>query len=358
MIDGIPVIDAIVHAYNWDPANYANRHAAMLADDVAGFTAVTTAPGYRLSRDGFLRDWTPQEVATATFLESYNDLAVSHVLPIRAFKDGHVSVAKNLEFQQRWPERFITYVGVDPFEGPKALEDLEAQVEAFGGAVGLKLYPNSWVGDEITGWYMDDPELAFPVFQRARELGIRVVAIHKAVPLGPAPREHYNVADIDRAAAAFPDLQFEIVHGGMAFLEETAWQLARFPNVWVNLEITSSLVVARPGDFRDALAALLMSPAALDRIVWASGCVGYHSRPLLEKFVRDFSFPEEMMAAKALPPMDESAKRKILAENYARLVGIDLQTQLDKTVGDEFDVRRAQIPLAPWSTTSAASHLL
>jgi len=28
---------------------------------------------------------------------------------------------------------------------------------------------------------------------------------------------------------AFPELNFEIVHGGMAFLEETAWQIARFP---------------------------------------------------------------------------------------------------------------------------------
>lgn len=104
---------------------------------------------------------------------------------------------------------------------------------------------------------MDDPEIAFPVFERARQLGIKVVAVHKALPLGPVPMEHYKVDDIDRAAIAFPGLNFEIVHGGMAFLEETAWQLARFQNVYVNLEITSALLRTRPLAFAQALGALV-----------------------------------------------------------------------------------------------------
>ena len=43
----------------------------------------------------------------------------------------------------------------------------------------------------------------------------------------------------------FPDLTFEIVHGGMAFNEETAWLLGRFPNVWVNLETLNIVLVKR-----------------------------------------------------------------------------------------------------------------
>src|SRR3546814_16175659 len=90
---------------------------------------------------------------------------------------------------------------------------------------------------------MDDPEVAFPLFERAQALGIKVIAIHKAVPLGPVPMEHYRVDDIDRALTAFPDLQFEIVHGGMAFLEETAWQPGRFPNLSFNPEVDRRNVV-------------------------------------------------------------------------------------------------------------------
>jgi hypothetical protein len=54
-------------------------------------------------------------------------------------------------------------------------------------------------------------------------------------------------SDIDAAAAAFPALQFEVVHGGFAFIEETAFQLARFANVWVNLETTSNLCGSQTG---------------------------------------------------------------------------------------------------------------
>jgi len=76
--------------------------------------------------------------------------------------------------------------------------------------------------------------------------------------------------DIDRAAIAFPDLNFEIVHGGSAFVEETAWQLARFHNVWVNLEITSAMLVHAPGQFHDAMFNLMRvgQEHALRRIMW------------------------------------------------------------------------------------------
>ena len=356
MFDGYPIIDSIIHAYNFHPSNYANKHAMMLANDVWGFAYATSRPGYRLSREGFDRDWTAQETASVAFAESYSDMAVTHVLPIRAYKDGQVSVEKNREFLDRWPNRMIAYVGVDPTEGQRALEDLEEQVEAIPEAIGLKLYPNSWLGDKISGWFMDDPEIAFPVFQRAQDLGLKVIAVHKAVPLGPVPREHYGMADIDRAAMAFPDLQFEVVHGGMAFLEETAWQLAMFSNVWVNLEITSSLVCARPAAFNQAMAAMLMSPLSLDRIFWGTGSVGFHSRPLIESFVRDFAFTPQQIEEHGLPEMDEAAKRKILAENYARLAGVDLAEQLKKIAGDEFDRGPDAEPAAPWSTTSAATH--
>ena len=117
-------------------------------------------------------------------------------------------------------------------------------------------------------------------------LGIRVVAIHKALPLGSVELGHYPVDDIDRAAMAFPDLAFEIVHGGIAFLEETAWQLARFDNVYVNLETTATLATTRPLAFAHALASLIRGPKALRRIVWGTGCMVSHPRPHLENFVR------------------------------------------------------------------------
>src|SRR3546814_21066643 len=94
------------------------------------------------------------------------------------------SLDKAVEANRRWPDRIINYCGVDPLQGSAALDELERQVELLH-PVGLKLYPNSWLGSEVRGWHLDDPEVAFPLFARAQALGIKVIAIHKAVPPGP-----------------------------------------------------------------------------------------------------------------------------------------------------------------------------
>jgi len=356
VIDGIPVIDGIVHAYNWEPSNYANRHGKMIVDDLGGTFYATTVPGYRLppTPQAFLRDWSINEIANISFLESYNDLAVYHVLPINAFKDGSCSLDKGIEAIQRWPDRFIVYAGIDPMQGQKALDDLDEQWERLDHPIGLKLYPNSWVGEQISGWFMNDPEIAFPVFEHARRLGIKIIAVHKALPMGPVEMSHYHTEDIDRAAMAFPDLQFEIVHGGMSFVEETAWQLARFRNVWVNLEVTSSLVTVRPAMLERILAQLISGgPSTLERIIWGTGAVAYHSRPLIEAFVRDFQFSETLLA-EGLPELTLNLKAKIMGENYARLAGIDLDDRLTRIKGDQFDTDGGLAP--PFSTTGAAGH--
>jgi len=351
VIDGTPVIDGVVHPYNLSEGNFRNEYARAITDMVSSSNRATSPPGYRLTKEAYDRNWAIEEVANMSFVESYADLAVYHVVSIRAYHDGICSPEKGLEAKERWPDRFLFYVGVDPLEGPKAIDDLERQVELFGNPVGLKLYPNSWLGDEVRGWKMDDPEVAFPVFERAQQLGIKTVAVHKAIPLGPVELLHYRVDDIDRAAIAFPGLNFEIVHGGMAFLEETAWQIQRFPNVWVNLETTATLLTIRPGVFEHALATLMTSPKATKQIVWGTGCMVSHPRPHLENFMR-FQFSDQLVESGVVSPITSEDKRMILAENYARMHSLDLPAHLEAIRGDEFDQRRGDGIADPYSTTS------
>ena len=93
-----------------------------------------------------------------------------------------------------------------------------------------------------------DPRL--PAVRTRSERGITTVAIHKAAPLGPVPMDPYKIDDVEGAAGAFPDINFEIIHSGLAFVTETAWALARYPNVYANFEITSSLVGESAEDVR------------------------------------------------------------------------------------------------------------
>lgn len=227
MIKDVFVVDAAAHSYNLGEDNYAvGRYSQAVVDAFYGAHYNLSPVGYRLPREHFTRDWTVAETAKMLYVESDYDYACHHVIPINAFKDGGVSIQKAREVRERWPNRFQVYAGVDPIFPDQALDSLDEQVEELN-PIGLKLYPNSYSANGVVGWHMDDPEIAFPLFERALYLGLKAVTIHKAIPLGPVPMDHYRMDDIDAAAAAFPDLQFEIVHGGFAFIEETAFQLSR-----------------------------------------------------------------------------------------------------------------------------------
>lgn len=360
MIDDMPVVDAIVHPYNLSKENEKTPHAGFIKRMLAGANHAALGPGYSLPQDVWTREWQMRDVVMMSFIESHADLAAYHVLPIGAFHDGICGIDKALEAKERWGQRFLFYAGVDPMKGTQALDELDEQYEQLDGPSGLKLYPNSWVGDELLGWKMDDPEIAFPLFEKAQKLGIKVVAIHKALPLGPSPLEYYAVDDIDRAAMAFPDLQFEVVHGGMGFLEESAWQVARFPNVWLNLESTATMLTTKPRSFEHAFCTLAgRSKKAYDRILWGTGCMVTHPRPHLEMFAREFEVSEERQEGYGIPALTKGEKRKILGENYAAMHGIDLSEWLAGTVGDEIDQLRAKlgdVP-APYSQTTVAEYV-
>jgi predicted TIM-barrel fold metal-dependent hydrolase len=356
MQDGLFVIDGVAHAFDMTEGNMASpEYAESLRQLQASFFAGQPA-GYDLEGEKTLRDWSVEETADIMFRESNTDVAIFHPVPIYFFKDGYSSVAKALEATKRWPNRFIgSYVSIDPLR-PDPLGEMERQVEMMNNPVGLKLYPVSYHEGTVTPWRMDDPKIGFPLYEKARELGLRSVAIHKSLPMGPSPSggNAFNPVDVEGAAAAFPDLNFSIVHGGLSFVEETAWLLARFPNIWVNFETMNLVLTMRPSVFGEQLAGLLSvaGEAALERIYWATGAMNSHPRPGLEAFM-DFQFTEEQMARKGIffpiPQLTREHKKAILSGNIARLHGFDVDKLAAGIKDDEF-THHGPLPI-PYSTT-------
>src|SRR5436190_5318085 len=62
VIDGIPVIDAVVHPYNLSEENFRTAHARPITDIVSGGNRAVAPPGYRLPKDGYERNWSIEEV--------------------------------------------------------------------------------------------------------------------------------------------------------------------------------------------------------------------------------------------------------------------------------------------------------
>ncbi len=349
------VVDAVVHAFNLSRDNIASRYGEALWQGAHGMHMHFNPPGVSVPPEVYLSDMPIETLVRTMFLESPVDVAVTHTLRLDSwFKDGFSSRAKTEEAVRRWPDRMLGYVGVDPTRPVDVcIREMEEQLRACPGAVGLKLYPHQMNPYE---WRRADSPEMLELFGRARELGLRTVALHKALPNGPVPLAPYAVEDIEVACDAYPDLNFEIIHAGMAFLDETAMAVARFPNVYANLETTAALLWRAPGMFAEILAKLMFFGGP-HKILWASGFAMIHPKHTAELFW-NLELPPALLDKYGLAPLPDPVKRMILGENYARMIGRD-PTAMKAAVADDAFARAVRAdgyrpPFSVWRESAMA----
>jgi hypothetical protein len=352
--DDVFVIDPVVHALNLSRANIASKYGQQLYEMSYGLHCMMTPPDRHMPQATYMTDMAPDILVRTMFEETQTALVATHTLTLDTwFHDGFAAEWKTVEMARDNPTRVLGYLGVDPTRGlSETLDSLERQHADLPGAVGVKLYPHQM--NPYRHWRTND-DVVLRMIERAQALGLKSIAIHKALPNGSVPLAPYRIeSDFEEAADAFPGMAFEIVHSGMAFLEETAMAIGRFPNVYANLETTTALLWQAPGRFEAALA-LLMQWGGPEKILWATGCTVTHPQHLLELFWR-FRFSEATMERHGIPQMDEPFKRLLLGGNYARLAGLDLRALRDRQRGDRFDRGRDGATLRkPWSVWQEAA---
>ena len=353
MINETVVMDAVVHPYNLDPRNQ-NPAAREQLEAVYGAHVVATGdqhPEHKLTRDEFFSDFPFEAIADSLFVESPVDLAIIHALPNLGFARDYVTDPdRAAAFRDQHPNRFLFYTTVDTPVTDAAIAQLERQVRTHK-VDGLKLYPAFFYDNVGEGWRLDGPDFATPLLEAARDLGIRNVAVHKALWLPPAPRSAFAVDDLDGALERFSDLNFFMVHAGAAFLEQTADLLARHRNLHATLESVFAYVVVKPDAFAKVLGTLLRACGAT-QLLFGSGTNLSHPAPLLEAF-DGYLLPEAMVAEHGFPQLTPDDRAKILGGNALRLHGIDEQAELRRIASDDFALRHAQGETSPWSQIRA-----
>lgn len=357
-LDEVFIMDGPIHAMNLREDNtYNQQFADALRSQIRGF--VERLPSnYRPTPDSMIRDVGVDETANLLFRETHTDFGVFHSIANTAMKDGFCSVEKAKTVKDRYPARFLRLVGVDPlvidgnhpaYQEDDTLAELERRIE-YADADAVKVYPVHYEPDSITGWTVDDPNLAYPIWERALELGIDTISVHRSIPVGRTPPEMLDPRDVGDAAANFPELDFEIVHGGVTFPEDVSLMLATYDNIYVNLSITSLFSATGPERFKQIMAGLLQAgkEAIIDQINWGTDCSIIHPEPLLEAFWQmDLTGLDGMYGTIHITQRD---KAKILGENPARMYGLDIDEIRDQIDGDEFSTQESLAE--PFSTTN------
>ncbi len=323
MIGDAFVFDGVAHVFNFEKKNALGPPGEMFNNHLYAFHATLTPDGQTvLPPEEFLRQWTVDEIDDMVYRQSGTDMLVAMPLPLTdLFRDGLSPWEECAELARRNPERTVFWGSVNPLEGRRALDLMERQVGEFG-AKAFKFYNVRYDYGRPFPWRMDDPQVAFPVFEKAQELGVKLIGVHKGVPLGPQPIESTQTWDMDGAAANFPDLDFVIFHVGLPFIDEVCWQLIRHPNLYASIAATINFIVRAPRQFAEVLGKLLFW-CGEDKIIYGSETPIWHPRWALEAFW-NFQLPQDLVEGYGYPQLTEQAKRKILGENLLRLHGMDV----------------------------------
>lgn len=350
MLEGdILVVDATVHGWSVLPENRTQP----FVDDVVKLlyywaTEQLHPRGdlrYQLTLSQFERmaDFQPDLLESVLFAESPIDVALYQGVPLYGlFRDGSSPISIAERVRDRFPHRMFIYGDVSPWR-PDALERVERLIDEHR-VIGLKFYPLDLVDGQLHPVRLDDEERLFPLIERARAKGLRVIAVHKAIPLPPATVDRFDAEDLAPAARSFPDMTFEIVHGGFAFNRDVAQLLERYPNITVNLEGAPCYALNHSRRFAEMMAPLLAS-GAHDRIFFSTGAPVMHPRPFVEAFWR-FEMP------RGFPRMTPEIKRGILGENFARQHGWDVAALKQKCQSDKYGLIREKMA-APWTAIHA-----
>ncbi len=100
---------------------------------------------------------------------------------------------------------------------------------------------------------------------------------------------------------------------GCRFIDETCWQLVRYPNLYASIAATVNFVVRSPRQFAEWIGKLMFW-CGEDKIIYGSETPIWHPKWALDAFW-NFEIPQDLVEGYGYPQLTEQAKRKILGEN-------------------------------------------
>jgi predicted TIM-barrel fold metal-dependent hydrolase len=241
------------------------------------------------------------------------------------FKEWYSPVYAQYDMAKAYPERVLFCGGVDPsFRGlQEALEQIDYQVKTLG-ACSLKFYNgHATVAD---CWRCDDERIAYPMYERARAAGIRVLQFHKGNPFGLQNMEFLSPIDLQAPARDFPDLIFIVHHLALPYFEEMVSIASRFPNVYLSLAGYMTFYRVAPRRVQEHLGRLLQTVGA-EKILWGSeAALAGGPEPYLRGFM-ELEIPADLRSGYGYPQITPEDKRQILGGNFARIMGIDIDAK-------------------------------
>src|SRR5689334_16125019 len=151
------------------------------------------------------------------FMDSDTELAVLSFVPELPERNPlsleEANRVRVLVDRMEGAHRLFLHAMVVPNAGPEVapLQLMKDAVDRYPIAA-WKCYTQC--GPEGIGFELDSPDVGIPFIERARQLGVHNICIHKGLLFPGFPEEFGRGADVGRAEALYPDMNFIIYRSG------------------------------------------------------------------------------------------------------------------------------------------------
>ncbi|MGH7181531.1 MAG: amidohydrolase family protein [Nitrospiraceae bacterium] len=241
-------------------------------------------------------------------------------------------------------QRMLAHGLVTPQLGTADLDFMAMQAETLK-VEAWKCYTGSCPKGFDRGWWMDDERIAYPMLEQARKLNVKVVCVHKGLPLGPVP-DYNHPRDLIKAAKDFPDINFLVYHSGLkgtANLNEGPARTGEIPwttefcrmkqqehgisNIYMELGSTfGQLVTTQPAACAHLLGQIIQT-FDTDHVLWGTDSIWYGTPQWQIEAFRRFQIPDQLIDRHRYQALTRQVKEQIFGLNAARIFGIDVKAK-------------------------------
>src|SRR5713226_5772541 len=269
------------------------------------------------------KDMTVENFGKLILEQSDTSVAIFNPFGFREDYGGKdmIPIEEQAEVKQRWPDRTLMLGGgLTPNQGlGETLDRLQMFVEKYKIS-GLKLY--TFDSTPQRGWWFDDQQKAYPIWEKARALGVKNIGCHKGIPFGQFMARYAHAEDFDAVCDDFPDLNFIAYHSAWPYHAELAALKAFKPqrkNMYCEVGSTfAATVTSRALECAPVLGTLLRELGP-DYVMWGTDSALWGNPQWQIEAFRKFQIPDQLVEGFGYPKLTPELKAKVFGQNAARI---------------------------------------
>lgn len=327
----------------------------------AGFTfpktncALSEEPG----RNSHLQCIGPEEFVKDVFLDSDTDMMVLSFVPSTREAEPltieEADATRQVVADLEGDHRLMLHGRVNPNQdGDLAAMD---ELKERWNVCGWKTYTQ--YGPDGVGFFLSDEQTGIPFIEKARDLGVKIICVHKGLPFGPKSYEHSQCHDIGVVAKRYPDVDFLVYHSGFVpGKEEGPYkdggsgdgidtlvkslidnEVAPNSNVYAELGSTWRFLMRDPDSAAHAIGKLLVH-CGENNLLWGTDSIWYGSPQDQIQAFRTFQISEALQERYGYPSMTPELRARIFGLNATRPYKIDLDEVRLRASNDGISHRR------------------